>query len=182
MIEEIVFAGFGGQGVLLAGKMIAQAAMKDNLSATWFPSYGPEMRGGTANCTVVYSDDEIGSPIASQYDTAVVMNQPSYERFAPMIKPGGTLVVNTSLIKMENPRKDITIVPVPANEIAEKVGQARSANVVIAGAFAGYKKHIKTETLGGVVRDTFAAKGEKVIAPNLKALEAGREAVEGLAS
>lgn len=180
MIEEIVFAGFGGQGVLLAGKMVAQAAMNDNLSATWFPSYGPEMRGGTANCTVVYSDDEIGSPIASQYDTAVVMNQPSYERFAPTIKPGGTLVVNTSLIKMENPRKDITIVPVAANEIAEKVGQARSANVVMAGAFTGYKKHIKMETLGDVVRDTFASKGEKVIAPNLKALEAGQEAVAGL--
>ncbi|HUU85210.1 MAG TPA: 2-oxoacid:acceptor oxidoreductase family protein [Phycisphaerae bacterium] len=182
MIEEIVFAGFGGQGILLAGKMLAQAAMDDGLNATWFPSYGPEMRGGTANCTVVYSDDEIGSPIASQYDTAVVMNQPSYEKFQPMVRAGGRVLVNSSLIRMDNSRTDIEVIAVPANEIAERVATNRSANVVIAGAYLGIKPHVKFETFAAVVRDTFGAKGEKIVAPNLEALRAGFEAVRAEAA
>ena len=177
MIEEIVFAGFGGQGVLLAGRILAQAAMDDGLNATWFPSYGPEMRGGTANCTVVYADDEIGSPIASEYDTAVVMNQPSYEKFQPMVRKGGRLLVNSSLVKMDNPRTDIEVIEVPANKIAEQVGSNRSANVVIVGAYLGMKPHVKFDTLAAVVRDTFGAKGEKVVASNLEALQAGFDAV-----
>lgn len=178
MIEEVVFAGFGGQGILLGGTLLAQAAMDDGLNATWFPSYGPEMRGGTCNCTVVYADDEIGSPIASEYDTAVVMNQPSYEKFQPMVRKGGHLLVNSSLIKMDKLRADVEVVAVPANEIAERLGSNRSANVVIVGAYLGIKSHVKLETLAAVIRGTFGAKGEKVVAPNLKALEAGYEAVK----
>ena len=179
MIEEVLFAGFGGQGILLAGQLVAKAAMDDGLFATWYPSYGPEMRGGTANCQVVYSDDEIGSPIASQYDTAVVMNQPSYEKFQPMVKPGGTLLVNASLIEVESPRGDVEIVEVQANELARAVASDRSANVVVVGAYNALKGLIKNETIEKVLRETFARKGEDVVDANLKAFAAGIDAVAG---
>ena len=179
MIEEVLFAGFGGQVILLAGQLVAKAAMDDGLFATWYPSYGPEMRGGTANCQVVYSDDEIGSPIASQYDTAVVMNQPSYEKFQPMVKPGGTLLVNASLIEVESPRGDVEIVEVQANELARAVASDRSANVVVVGAYNALKGLIKNETIEKVLRETFARKGEDVVDANLKAFAAGIDAVAG---
>lgn len=182
MIEEVLFAGFGGQGILLAGQLIAKSAMDDGLFATWFPSYGPEMRGGTANCQVVYSDDEIGSPIASQYDTAIVMNQPSLVRFQPMVKSGGTLLVNSSLVEVDNPRDDVRVVEVPCNKLAEEVASARSANVVVVGAYNALKGHIKTETIEKVLRETFAAKGQALVDANLKALAAGIEAVAGVTS
>ena len=177
MIEEVLFAGFGGQGILLAGQLVAKAAMDDGLFATWFPSYGPEMRGGTANCIVVYSDDEIGSPITSQYDTAIVMNQPSFDKFQKMVKPGGTLVVNTSLIQIDQRRADIEIVEVQANHLAQEVATDRSANVVIVGAFNALRRHLKHETLQQVLRDTFASKGQKVVEANLRALDAGSAAL-----
>jgi 2-oxoglutarate ferredoxin oxidoreductase subunit gamma len=177
MIEEVVFAGFGGQGVLLGGRLLAEAAMGEGLNATWFPSYGPEMRGGTANCVVVYSDDEIGSPIASEYDTAVVMNQPSDEKFQPLVREGGHLLVNTSLVEMNDLRTDLKVVAVPANQIAEQAGSNRSANVVILGAYLGIKPHMKIETLEAVIRNAFSSKGEQVVAVNLEALRAGFDAV-----
>lgn len=179
MIEEVLFAGFGGQGILLAGQLVAKAAMDDGLFATWFPSYGPEMRGGTANCQVVYSNDEIGSPIPSQYDTAVVMNQPSYEKFQPMVKAGGMIVVNTSLIEINNPRTDVEIVEVRCNELAQKVASDRSANVVVVGAYAAIKGHIKIATIEKVLQEVFARKGQEVVDSNIKALAAGTEAVAG---
>jgi 2-oxoglutarate ferredoxin oxidoreductase subunit gamma len=177
MIEELIFAGFGGQGILLGGSLIAQAAMKDGLCATWFPSYGPEMRGGTCNCLVAYSDDEIGSPIFSAYDTALVMNLPSLEKFAPMVRPGGHLFVNTSLIELENPRSDVQLIEVPVNELAREAGSDRSANVVMVGAYCAVKPRVRHETLQGVLRATFAAKGQKLVDVNLRALDAGRRAV-----
>jgi len=179
MIEEVLCAGFGGQGILLAGQLIAKSAMDDGLFATWFPSYGPEMRGGTANCQVVYSDDEIGSPIPSQYDTAIVMNQPSYEKFQPMVKTGGTLLVNTSLVEIENPRDDIEIVEVRCNDLAQQVATDRSANMVVVGAYNALKGHIKNETIEKVIQETFARKGQQIVDVNLKALAAGTEATAG---
>ena len=179
MIEEVLFAGFGGQGILLAGQLVAKAAMDDGLFATWYPSYGPEMRGGTANCQVVYSDDEIGSPIASQYDTAIVMNEPSYEKFQPMVKPGGTLLVNASLIEIKNPRGDIEFVEVRANDLARAVASDRSANVVIVGAYNALKSLIKNETIEKVLQETFTRKGQDVVDANLKAFAAGIDAVAG---
>ncbi|MCK4660677.1 MAG: 2-oxoacid:acceptor oxidoreductase family protein [Phycisphaerae bacterium] len=180
MIEEMLFAGFGGQGILLAGQLVAKSAMDDGLYATWFPSYGPEMRGGTANCIVVYSDDEIGSPITSQYDTVIVLNQPSFEKFQPTVKPGGTLLVNTSLIEINNPRDDIKIVEVQANRLAQEVATDRSANVVIVGAYNALKGHLKNETIAKVLQETFARKGQNVVDANLKALTAGTEAIAGV--
>ncbi|MDC0357245.1 2-oxoacid:acceptor oxidoreductase family protein [Oligoflexia bacterium] len=176
MIEEMLFAGFGGQGVLLAGQLLTQAAMNDGFHASWFPSYGPEMRGGTANCTVVYADDEIGSPIASQYDTVLVLNQPSLDRFQAYVKPGGQLIVNVSLIEISERREDITFVEVPANELAIKLGSDRSANVVMLGAYSKIKNIIAGETIKSVVEKTFARKGDKVVEMNRSALVAGFEA------
>ncbi|MFH0982344.1 MAG: 2-oxoacid:acceptor oxidoreductase family protein [Planctomycetota bacterium] len=180
MIEEVLFAGFGGQGILLAGQLAAKAAMYDGFYATWFPSYGPEMRGGTANCIVVYSDDEIGSPITSQYDTAVVMNQPSFDKFQKMVKPGGTLLVNSSLVEIDSRRNDIEIIEVPCNQLAQEVATDRSANMVVVGAYNALKGHLKSETLATVLQETFARKGEEVVNANLKALAAGAGAVAGI--
>lgn len=180
MIEELLFAGFGGQGILLAGQLVAKAAMDDGLFATWFPSYGPEMRGGTANCQVVYSDDEIGSPIVSEYDTVIVMNQPSLEKFQPLVKSGGILLVNTSLVEIDGPRDDIEIVGVKANDLARAVASDRAANVVIVGAYNALKGHIKHETLENVLRQTFERKGEQIVQGNLRAFAAGLQAVAAL--
>jgi 2-oxoglutarate ferredoxin oxidoreductase subunit gamma len=177
MIEEVLFAGFGGQGILLAGQLIAKAAMDDGFFATWFPSYGPEMRGGTANCIVVYSDDEIGSPITSQYDTAVVMNQPSFDKFQKMVKPGGTLMVNTSLVEIDRRREDIEIVEVRCNQLAQEVATDRSANVVVVGAYNALRGHLKNETIEHVLRETFERKGQQVVEANLKAFAAGAGAI-----
>jgi 2-oxoglutarate ferredoxin oxidoreductase subunit gamma len=182
MIEELIFAGFGGQGILLGGSLIAQAAMKERLCATWFPSYGPEMRGGTCNCLVAYSSDEIGSPIFSAYDTALIMNLPSLEKFAPMVRRGGHLFVNTSLIELENPRSDVQLIEVPVNDLAREAGSDRAANVVMVGAYCAVKPHIRHETLQEVLRETFAAKGQKLVDINLRALDAGRRAVSHVAA
>jgi 2-oxoglutarate ferredoxin oxidoreductase subunit gamma len=181
MIEELIFAGFGGQGILMGGGLIAQAAMEQGMCATWFPSYGPEMRGGTANCLVAYSDDEIGSPIFSAYDTALIMNQPSLEKFAPMVRPDGLLMVNSSLIKLGSPRDDVRFIEVPVSELATEAGSDRSANVVMVAAYTTIKKTLKAATLETVIREAFARKGDKVVNINLKALELGRQAAAAIA-
>jgi 2-oxoglutarate ferredoxin oxidoreductase subunit gamma len=181
MIEEIIFAGFGGQGILLGGSLIAQAAMKDGLWATWFPSYGPEMRGGTCNCLVACSDDEIGSPIFNAYDTALIMNLPSLEKFGPMVRPGGLLMINSSLIQVERPRADVKLVEVPVNDLAREAGSDRAANVAMVGAYCAVKSIVRPETVADVLRDAFSAKGPKVVDLNLRALEFGRRAVDGVA-
>ncbi|MGE5549199.1 MAG: 2-oxoacid:acceptor oxidoreductase family protein [Bacteroidota bacterium] len=133
-MHEIIFAGFGGQGVLLMGQLVAYAAMSEGKEVSWFPSYGAEMRGGTANCAVVVSETTVGSPVVSEPTAIVVMNRPSLERFLPMLRPGGMLVYNSSLIEVEPGRADINIVAVPANEIANQLGSNRVANMVALGA------------------------------------------------
>lgn len=178
MIEEILFAGFGGQGILLAGKLLAQSAMEDQLFATWFPSYGPEMRGGTANCTVVYSDDEIGSPIASEYDSVVAMNQPSYEKFLPKVKKGGQIFINSTLIEITTKRDDISLIEIPANQLAIELGNDKVANIVILGAFNAYKGHVKSETLLGNVLHEFEKKGDSLVALNNKAFTVGEKSLK----
>lgn len=182
MIEELVFAGFGGQGILLGGRLIAEAAMKEGQCATWFPSYGPEMRGGTCHCLVAFSDDEIGSPIFSAYDSALIMNQPSLEKFAPMVRPGGLAIVNSSLIELRGPWADVQSVEVPVSELAQEVGADRSANVIMVAAYSAVKRLIQHETLEDVVRAMFAGKDDKVIDANLRGLNAGRRAVTGIAA
>lgn len=139
MQEEIIFSGFGGQGALFAGQLLAYAALDANLHVTWIPSYGPEMRGGTAHCTVVVSDEPIGSPLVRRPQAVVALNLPSFVKYEPLVRPGGLLVYNRSLIPAEPTRTDIQYLPAPANDIAEELGNVRMANVVLLGAYLAAK-------------------------------------------
>jgi 2-oxoglutarate ferredoxin oxidoreductase subunit gamma len=142
MREEIIFAGFGGQGIILSGTIICLAAMKEGKRVTHIPSYGAEMRGGTANCSVVISDQEIASPLVPHPSLCVVMNKPSLVKFEPRLKAGGILLYNSSLIDIEPSRNDLRCVPVPANEMAEQEGSARSANMIMLGLLARIKPEV----------------------------------------
>ncbi len=142
MREEIVFAGFGGQGIILSGTIVCLAAMREGKRVTHIPSYGAEMRGGTANCSVVVSDQEIASPMVPHPSVCVVMNKPSLIKFEPKIKVGGILLYNSSLIDIEPSRKDLRCIPVPANELAEQEGSVRSANMIMLGLLARVKPQV----------------------------------------
>ncbi|HEX9016611.1 MAG TPA: 2-oxoacid:acceptor oxidoreductase family protein, partial [Chloroflexota bacterium] len=135
MHESVIIAGFGGQGILFAGQVLAYAGMYDGREVVWMPSYGPEMRGGTANCTVVISADRIRSPLVPNPRGVVAMNRPSFDRFEPAVRPGGVLVVNSSLVDSHSRRDDVRVVEVPANHIAEELGSAKVANLVVLGAY-----------------------------------------------
>lgn len=142
MREEIIFAGFGGQGIILSGTIVCLAAMREGKRVTHIPSYGAEMRGGTANCSVVVSDEEIASPLVPHPSVGVMMNKPSLIKFEPKLRKGGILLYNSSLIDIEPSRKDLRCIPVPANEMAEQEGSARSANMVMLGLLAKIKPEI----------------------------------------
>ena len=172
MQTEIKFAGFGGQGILLSAKLLAYAAMKQDFFVAWVPSYGPEMRGGTAYCTVVISDKRIGSPIIKNPSHLVAMNRPSLEKFANDVKPGGVIFINSSLIPTRSERNDITELIVPANDIATKAGSIRAANIVALSAFAAKTKIVDLELLKNCVKEEFAAKA-KIIPLNMKAFDDG---------
>jgi len=175
MQSEVMFAGFGGQGVLLSGKILAEAAMEKQLEVAWVPSYGPEMRGGTAYCTVVISDRPISSPIIRNPMHLVAMNRPSLEKFAKMVKPGGVILVNSSLIPINSGRNDVDELRVPVMDIATNLGDVRSANIVALGAFVARSKIIDFELLRQMVQKEFGRK-EKLIKINLAAIEEGRKA------
>ena len=172
MLIKTIFAGFGGQGVLSMGLSLAQAAMREGKNVTYLPAYGAEVRGGTANCTVAISDEEIASPVASSPEFVVAMNQPSMVRFQHQLQSGGMFFLNSSLIDAEVTRGDIEVVRLPANTIAEQVGSSRSANVVMLGAFIKKSSLVKFDTLLEVLKEAFG-KREKLIAINKEALLAG---------
>lgn len=132
--QEIIFAGFGGQGILSMGKFLAYAGMDLGYNVSWLPSYGPEMRGGTANCSVIVTEENIGSPIVTQATTLVVMNRPSLDKFENSVVPGGLIVVDSSLMNREVYRKDVTVLSLPASEIADELGSKKIANMVLLGA------------------------------------------------
>jgi 2-oxoglutarate ferredoxin oxidoreductase subunit gamma len=135
MAERVIIAGFGGQGVLLMGQLLAKAGMTDGKHTVWLPSYGPEMRGGTANCSVIVSDDEIFSPIVTKATSVIVMNRPSLEKFESAVVPGGKLFINSSIIDIPATRTDIEVYYVPCNEIANELGFATVSNMVMLGAY-----------------------------------------------
>ncbi|NLW17622.1 MAG: 2-oxoacid:ferredoxin oxidoreductase subunit gamma [Firmicutes bacterium] len=147
MTHEIILAGFGGQGVMLMGQMLAYAGMTEGKNVSWLPSYGPEMRGGTANCTVVVSDKPVGSPLITRPGILVAMNLPSLDKFEDNVKPGGLLVYNSSLISRPPKRDDIEVLAVPANEIANELGNDRIANMVVLGALLGKKPIVENESI-----------------------------------
>jgi 2-oxoglutarate ferredoxin oxidoreductase subunit gamma len=172
MLIKTIFAGFGGQGVLTIGLNLTQAAMNEGKYVTYLPSYGAEMRGGTANCTVAVSDEEIASPVASSPLFIVVLNQPSLVRFQNRLQPGGVFFVNSTLVKSETiTRGDIEVVKVPANEIAEKLGNIRSANMVILGAFTRKSNLVKLDSLIGAL--SASLKNQKLVTINKQAITAG---------
>lgn len=177
MQHEVTFAGFGGQGIMLVGKMLAYAGMKEGQEVVWIPSYGPEMRGGTAYCNVVLADMPIGSPVISNPDHAIIMNRPSLDKFADKIRDGGICIINSSLIDINSGRDDIQEVLVPANDIAIEEGNARAANMVILGAYIGKSKVVKLETVEQIIKDTFAKKPQ-ALDINIQAFHKGVEAAQ----
>lgn len=162
MLQEIIIAGFGGQGVMLMGQLIAYAGMLENKNVSWIPSYGPEMRGGTANCSVIVSDSIIGAPIVSEPTVLIAMNLPSLEKFAPLIKFGGLAIVNSSLIDRFPNRSDISIIKVKANDIANQLGNSKVANMVILGALLEETKVVSGESVMKAFTKLFANKPELV--------------------
>jgi 2-oxoglutarate ferredoxin oxidoreductase subunit gamma len=174
MQSEVIMAGFGGQGILLIGKMLAYAGMHEGKEVSWLPSYGPEMRGGTCNCTVVVSDKPVGSPVIRSPRAVLAMNLPSLEKFEPDIRPGGLLLINSSLINRGSERADVTVIEVPANQIATDLGNPRGANMVALGAYLGATDAVSIDEVIEVIRETFAAK-PAVIDVNIEALQKGYE-------
>ena len=174
MQNDVIMAGFGGQGILLIGKMLAYAGMREGKEVSWLPSYGPEMRGGTCNCTVAISDRPVGSPVIRSPKTVLAMNLPSLDKFEGDLRSGGVLLINSSLISREPTRDDLTVIKVPANEIANDLGNPRGANMVALGAYLGATGAVDLEGVIEVVRETFAAK-PKVVDVNIEALQRGYE-------
>ncbi len=174
MQNDVIMAGFGGQGILLIGKMLAYAGMHEGKEVSWLPSYGPEMRGGTCNCTVVISDRPVGSPVIRSPRAVLAMNLPSLDKFEHDVRPGGLLLVNSSLINRDPSRSDVTVVRVPANEIANSLGNPRAANMVALGAYLGATGAVSVAEVEAVVRETFSAKPQ-LIDSNLLALRRGFE-------
>jgi len=177
MQNEVMFAGFGGQGILLSAKILAHAAMEQGFEVAWIPSYGPEMRGGTAYCTVVVSDRPIGSPIIRNPMHLVAMNRPSLEKFAPVIKPGGVILVNSTLISVPAGRDDVDELRVPVNDIAKELGNVRSANIIALAAFVARSKVVDFEMIRKCVEAEFSKK-PKLIPLNLEAVAAGKKAAQ----
>ncbi len=171
MLKKMFFAGSGGQGALAIGQLIAKAAMEEGNEVTYLPSYGPEMRGGTANCTVVVSDKPISCPLINECDVLVVMNLPSLLRFEPMVKPGALLFMNSSLIPEKAKRSDIRIIEVPAVEEAQKLGIERAANMVMLGAILKETGVVRFETVYRELEHMFTGRKEKFLEPNRKAVD-----------
>jgi 2-oxoglutarate ferredoxin oxidoreductase subunit gamma len=180
MHEEIIFAGFGGQGVLFAGQLMTHAGMASGWEVTWIPSYGPEMRGGTANCTVVISDQPIGSPIIRNPTVAVVMNPESMEKYESRVAPGGLLVTNSTLVRRLSARADIVALAVPANDIADELGNTRMANVVLLGAMLAQKPFVSLELVEQSLDRQLQGSKRRFVEPNKEALRRGAEYVLAL--
>ncbi|HEY9766250.1 MAG TPA: 2-oxoacid:acceptor oxidoreductase family protein, partial [Chroococcales cyanobacterium] len=157
MKETILFAGFGGQGVVLMGKLIALAGMNEGREVTWLPSYGPEMRGGTASCVVVVSDELIGSPIIDQPRTAVIMNNPSLTKYEPSVETNGNILINSSLVDLVPKRNDLKTFNIPCNQVADELGNAKVANMVMLGAYVELTKAVKVESLKEALAETLLA-------------------------
>jgi 2-oxoglutarate ferredoxin oxidoreductase subunit gamma len=175
MQTEIIISGFGGQGIMFAGQILSYAAMDKGKQVTWIPSYGPEMRGGTANCTVVIADEEIGSPLVKDPPAAVVMNLPSLDKYEPTIRPGGVMVVNTSMVDREATRKDITVIPLPCNDIAEEIGNPRLATIVAIGALLGAMPILSMADLEASLNNHMPGRHKHLLPKNLEALRKGAE-------
>jgi 2-oxoglutarate ferredoxin oxidoreductase subunit gamma len=174
MREEIIFAGFGGQGIILSGMIVCLAAMKEGRQVSHIPAYGAEMRGGTANCSVVVSDREIASPMVPHPSICVIMNKPSLVKFEPRMKPEALLIYNSSLVDLEPSRKDLQVFPVAANEVAEEEGSARAANMVTLGLLARLKPEIASlDSLIGCLDQAVSSRNRALNEINVRCLRRG---------
>jgi 2-oxoglutarate ferredoxin oxidoreductase subunit gamma len=178
MQKEIIIAGFGGQGVLFGGQVLAVAAMDAGKEVTWIPSYGPERRGGTANCTVVIADEEIGSPLVEHPPLAVALNLPSFEKYEDMLQPGGTLVVNQSMVDRGPKRSDIKVLMVPCSQIAEEIGSRKLLNMVAIGALISALPELGLEALEKALTDHLPARHKDMLAKNHEALRRGYQSAK----
>ena len=178
MQKEIIIAGFGGQGVLFGGQVVAYAAMDAGKEVTWIPSYGPEMRGGTANCTVVIADDEIGSPLVKNPPLAIALNLPSFDRYEEILATGGTLIVNQSMVDRESRRDDIHVIFVPCNEIAEEIGDKKLMNMVAIGALLTALAEVTIKDIEKALEGHLPARHKHLLPKNFEALRRGFEAAQ----
>jgi len=178
MQKEIIIAGFGGQGVLFSGQVLAYAAMDLGKEVTWIPSYGPEMRGGTANCTVVIADDEIGSPLVKNPPLAIALNLPSFDKYEEALATGGTLVVNQSMVDREAKRDDINIIFVPCNEIAEEIGDKKLMNMVAMGALLSAFPEVSVKDVEKALEGHLPERHKHLLPKNYEALKRGFEAAQ----
>jgi len=179
MQEEVIISGFGGQGALFAGQLLAYAAMDQGLEVTWIPSYGPEMRGGKARCTVVVSDQPIGAPLVRRPSAAIVLNIPSMEAFEPAVKPGGVLVVNSSMVPDESEREDIDVVYAPASDLATEIGNVRMANVVCLGALVEATGVVSLDAVAQALDDHLPERHRSLLDLNKEALQKGAALARG---
>jgi 2-oxoglutarate ferredoxin oxidoreductase subunit gamma len=173
MQHDVVFSGFGGQGVLFAGQVLAYATMDSGLHVTWIPSYGPEMRGGTANCTVVVADEEIGSPLVNHPSTVVAFNNPSVEKYEPLVAPGGLLIYNASLTSRTLTRSDMCGIPIHASEVAAELGDARLLNMVMLGALVQLIEILPIDAVETALEGHMSTRRPELLALNRKALRLG---------
>lgn len=178
MEERIVAAGFGGQGVMALGQLLTYAGMVEDKKVSWFPSYGPEMRGGTANCNVIVSDDPVASPVVVEPTTALVLNKPSLDKFEDTVVPGGRLIINSSLIEVKAKRDDIDSYYVPANDIASELGNLRVANMVMLGAYLAVTNLVTIDSIEKAFFKVFGENKAHLLPINQEAMTRGAEAVK----
>ncbi|NLJ82273.1 MAG: 2-oxoglutarate ferredoxin oxidoreductase subunit gamma [Bacteroidales bacterium] len=178
MTEEIIIAGFGGQGVLSMGKILAYSGIMQNKEVSWMPSYGPEMRGGTSNVTVIISDERISSPILACFDTAIILNQQSLDKFEETVKPGGMLIYDPNGITRHPERKDINIYQIAATDKATEMGMARLFNMMVLGGFLKYKPIIQDEFMEKGLEESLPERHHHLIPDNLKAVKIGAEIIK----
>jgi 2-oxoglutarate ferredoxin oxidoreductase subunit gamma len=182
MEQSVIFSGFGGQGALFVGQVLAYAAMDVGLEVTWIPSYGPEMRGGTAHCTVILADEPIGSPLVRQPAMVVALNLPSTDKYEPLIAPGGVFVIDSTVVKRPIVRSDITAVAIPASEIAIRHGDVRLANMAMLGALIAIQEVVPLGMIESALRKHIPERHERLLDANLAALREGMAAALDLRS
>ncbi|MDR7238893.1 2-oxoacid:acceptor oxidoreductase family protein [Neobacillus drentensis] len=178
MLEEIIIAGFGGQGVMSMGQLLAYAGMLEGKGVSWLPSYGPEQRGGTANCAVVISDEPVGSPLVTMPSTAIVLNNPSFDKFEPKVRPGGLLIINSSLVVRNSDRKDLKIIELTATDVANDLGNARVANMILLGAFLEQTKIVTEDSVIESLKKVLSEDKHHLLDINKQALKKGASLVK----
>ncbi|NLV48458.1 MAG: 2-oxoacid:ferredoxin oxidoreductase subunit gamma [Clostridiaceae bacterium] len=173
MEMTVLIAGFGGQGVLSAGKFVATAALMEGREVSWLPSYGPEMRGGTANCSIILSDQSIGSPILNQTDVLIALNNPSLDKFSPMVKSGGLIIVDESLVKSVPNRQDVRLIAIPASDMASEAGNMTFATVILLGAFSACTSSIQRETFEKALLESLPERHHHLIPQEMDLFDQG---------